>query len=120
MNAAPQHIAADGRQIAYARIEGRSPGLMFFGGFNSDMTGTKATALEAYCAARGQAFVRFDYSGHGASSGQFEDGTIGDWAADAIAVLDQVAVGPQIIVGSSMGGWIGLLAALARPGKSVV
>lgn len=66
---------------------------------------------------QGAAFVRFDYSGHGASNGHFEDGTIGDWAADAIAVLDQVSVGPQIIVGSSMGGWIGLLAALARPDR---
>lgn len=113
----PSQISAHNRQIAYAGREGRSPGVMFFGGFNSDMTGTKATALEAYCAASGQAFVRFDYSGHGASSGQFEDGTIGDWAADAIAVIDQVAVGPQIIVGSSMGGWIGLLAALARPDR---
>ena len=111
------NLTANHRQIAYVSREGRSPGVMFFGGFNSDMNGTKATALEAYCAAKGQAFVCFDYSGHGASSGQFEEGTIGDWAADAIAVLDQIAIGAQVIVGSSMGGWIGLLAAIARPDR---
>jgi pimeloyl-ACP methyl ester carboxylesterase len=87
---------------------------MFLGGFMSDMTGTKARALEDYCRARGQAFLRFDYGGHGASSGRFEDGTIGDWVADALAVLDEVAQGPQVLVGSSMGGWIMLLVALAR------
>ncbi|MFQ5773422.1 MAG: alpha/beta fold hydrolase [Kiloniellaceae bacterium] len=81
----------------------------------SDMTGGKATALEAFAAARGQAFVRFDYLGHGASSGRFEDGTIGRWAEDATAVLDALSEGPQILVGSSMGGWIMLLVALARP-----
>lgn len=117
MTTAPEHIDANGRRIAYVSRAGKAPGVMFFGGFNSDMTGTKATGLEAYCTARGQAFVRFDYSGHGASSGRFEDGTIGDWAADAIAVFDQAAAGRQIIVGSSMGGWIGLLTALARPEK---
>lgn len=79
------------------------------------MAGTKATFLGAFCAARGLALVRFDYSGHGVSSGRFEDGTIGAWAEDAIAVIDQVADGPLILVGSSMGGWIMLLAALARP-----
>ncbi len=79
------------------------------------MTGTKATALEAYARARGQAFLRFDYQGHGESSGRFEDGTIGLWAADAIAAIDELTEGPQVLVGSSMGGWIMLLAALARP-----
>ena len=106
---------ADGVSIAYHKVAGRKPGLMFCGGFMSDMTGTKATALEAYARRRGQAFVRFDYQGHGASSGAFEGGTIGRWADDAIAVLDEVAEGQQILIGSSMGGWIMLLAALARP-----
>jgi pimeloyl-ACP methyl ester carboxylesterase len=81
------------------------------------MSGTKATFLDAFCAARGLAYLRFDYSGHGASSGRFEDGTIGGWAEDATDVIDRVADGPLILVGSSMGGWIMLLAALARPGR---
>jgi pimeloyl-ACP methyl ester carboxylesterase len=105
----------DGATIAYHTLEGKSPGVIFCGGFKSDMTGTKAVALEACCRDAGRAFVRFDYFGHGESSGAFEDGTIGRWAEDAIAVIDEVAVGPQVIVGSSMGGWIMLLAALARP-----
>ena len=81
----------------------------------SNMTGTKACALEANCRNEGRAFIRFDYSGHGESSGVFTDGTIGEWADDAIAVLDQVSDGPQVLVGSSMGAWIMLLVALARP-----
>ena len=81
------------------------------------MAGTKATFLDEFCAARGLPYVRFDYSGHGAASGRFEDGTIGAWAEDAIAVIDHVADGPLILVGSSMGGWLMLLAALARPDR---
>lgn len=92
---------------------------MFLGGFMSDMTGTKATALEAFCKARGQAFLRFDYFGHGASTGAFRDGTIGRWRDDALAVIDRLTEGKQILVGSSMGGWIMLLAALARPERVV-
>jgi len=103
------------RGIAYHRTPGRLPGVVFLGGFMSDMTGTKATAMEGFCRERGQAFVRFDYSGHGQSRGKFIDGTIGAWAQDAVAVLDQLTDGPQILVGSSMGGWIMVLAALARP-----
>lgn len=107
----------EGGRIASRSTPGKAPGVMFLGGFKSDMTGTKAIALEAHCRAAGRAFVRFDYAGHGESSGRFEEGTIGRWAADAIAVLDRVAQGPQVLVGSSMGGWIMLLAALARPGR---
>jgi pimeloyl-ACP methyl ester carboxylesterase len=105
----------DGVELAWAREEGRSPTVVFLPGFRSDMTGDKATGLAAYCAARGQAMLRFDYSGHGASGGRFEDGTIGRWAGDALAVIDQVSEGPLILVGSSMGGWIALLTARARP-----
>ncbi|HTP85215.1 MAG TPA: alpha/beta hydrolase [Alphaproteobacteria bacterium] len=104
----------DGVSIAYHRTRGKSPGVVFLGGFMSDMTGTKAVTLEAFCRSRGCAFLRFDYRGHGASSGRFEDGTIGSWAADALAAFDQLTEGPQILVGSSMGGWIALLTALAR------
>ncbi len=104
-----------GASLAWFRLEGKSPGLMFLGGFRSDMSGTKASALEAHCRNMGRAYVRFDYSGHGESSGKFEEGTIGQWMEDALAILDRVARGPQVLVGSSMGGWIMLLAALARP-----
>jgi pimeloyl-ACP methyl ester carboxylesterase len=108
---------ADGATIAYHRFDGATPGVMFLGGFMSDMTGLKATTLEAHCRARGRAFVRFDYLGHGQSSGAFTDGTIGRWAEDAVCVLDKLTDGPQLLVGSSMGGWIMLLAALARPDR---
>lgn len=112
----PTLLNRDGREtIAYRAMAGSAPGVMFCGGFMSDMTGTKATALEAHCRRTGRAYVRFDYAGHGASGGAFRDGTIGAWRDDALAVLDRVANGPQILVGSSMGGWIVLLLALARP-----
>ena len=81
------------------------------------MTGIKATFLDEFCAARGLGLLRFDYSGHGASGGRFEDGTIGRWLEDSIAIIDRASEGPLILVGSSMGGWIMLLAALARPGR---
>lgn len=114
----PESLArGDGATIAYRRLDGKSPGIMFLGGYNSDMQGTKAVELERYCRAAGRAFVRFDYRGHGESGGDFADGTIGAWASDAIAVLDDCTDGPQILVGSSMGGWMMLLAALARPRK---
>ncbi|WP_374763011.1 alpha/beta fold hydrolase [Yunchengibacter salinarum] len=106
-----------GTRIAYHRTPGAGPGIVWCGGFMSDMNGGKATRLESYARAAGRAFVRFDYQGHGASSGAFADGTIGLWAKDAIAVIDRLTQGPQILVGSSMGGWIALLAALARPGR---
>lgn len=106
---------AGGPTIAYNRSPGRGPGVVFLGGFMSDMTGTKALAVEAHARARGHAMLRFDYSGHGASAGKFEDGTIGLWREEAIDALDRLTEGPQILVGSSMGGWLMLLAALARP-----
>ncbi|MEL7215543.1 MAG: alpha/beta hydrolase [Pseudomonadota bacterium] len=110
----------DGRRIAYHKVPPRGdgvnrPGVVFLGGFKSDMTGTKAQALEEWARTEGRAFVRFDYTGHGASSGQFLDGCIGDWARDARDVLDALTEGPQILVGSSMGGWISLLVARAMP-----
>jgi pimeloyl-ACP methyl ester carboxylesterase len=105
----------DGNRLAFALEQGRGPGLMFLPGYQSDMNGSKALALEAHARVRGQAMLRFDYSGHGASEGRFEEGSIGRWRADTLAVLDQLADGPQILVGSSMGGWLALLAALARP-----
>jgi pimeloyl-ACP methyl ester carboxylesterase len=111
----------DGGRIAYRRLAARSgdgrPGIVFLSGFASDMTGTKGTALAAWAEARGQSLLRFDYSGHGQSSGVFRDGTIGRWTDDALAAIDRLTAGPQILVGSSMGGWIMLLAALARPDR---
>ena len=106
----------DGVALAWRRRRGRGPGVVFLGGFNSDMTGTKAEDLSVFCAATDRAFLRFDYSGHGASGGCFEDGTIGGWAADAARALDALTEGRQVLVGSSMGGWIALLlAARLRP-----
>ncbi len=90
------------------------PGVLFCGGFHSSMTGTKATMLDSFCASRGQQFTRFDYQGHGASSGDFAEGTIGTWFDDLLAVFEDVTEGPQIVVGSSMGGWMALLLALLR------
>ena len=106
---------AGGRRLAFRQVIGKAPGVLFCGGYTSDMTGTKATALEAFCRERGRACTRFDYTGHGASSGDFAKGTIGDWAGDALGILDRTTAGPMVVVGSSMGGWIMLLLALARP-----
>ncbi|WP_235830191.1 alpha/beta fold hydrolase [Algihabitans albus] len=106
-----------GHRLAYHKTDGETPGVVFLSGYMSDMTGTKATWLEGQCRARGQAFLRFDYLGHGQASGAFEDGTIGRWTADTVAALDALTKGPQILVGSSMGGWLMLLAALARPDR---
>lgn len=105
----------DGEQIAFHHSAGLQPGILFLSGFNSDMQGDKALALEAWCKQQGRQFTRFDYFGHGQSSGLFEYGTIGRWRDDALAVLDELTVGPQILVGSSMGGWLMLLLAQLRP-----
>ena len=104
-----------GRRIAFDRSAGQGPGVVFLGGFRSDMTGTKAAFLADWAARQGRAFVRFDYSGHGQSSGDFLDYTIGAGAEDAMAVLGALTTGPQVLVGSSMGGWISLLVARALP-----
>ena len=117
MRSAENLAREDGVTIAYRRTPGRTPGVVFLGGFRSDMGGTKALALEAHCRGVGRAYVRLDYRGHGESAGRFEDATIGLWAGDAIGVLDAATEGPQILVGSSMGAWIMLLAALARPDR---
>jgi pimeloyl-ACP methyl ester carboxylesterase len=105
----------DGIELAWVTTAGRQPVVAFLPGFNSDMSGLKATELAEFCAARGQAMLRFDYSGHGASGGAFTDGTIGRWLGDALCVIDRVTTGRLLLVGSSMGGWIGLMVALARP-----
>jgi pimeloyl-ACP methyl ester carboxylesterase len=105
-----------GERLAYMRRAGaKAPGVFWLGGFKSDMTGTKATALDSWAAQTGYPFVRFDYFGHGQSSGDFRKGTISRWKDDALAVLDQICEGPQVLVGSSMGGWISTLVALERP-----
>src|SRR5262249_42127234 len=104
----------DGNWVAYARTAGRAPTVAFLGGFRSDMTGTKAMALEAWARASGHAYLRFDYLGHGQSSGRFEDGTSGRWLDDSLAAIDQLTDGKLVLVGSSMGGWLSLLVARAR------
>ena len=104
-----------GRRIAHNRTEGTGPGVVFLGGFRSDKEGSKALHLEAWAQATGRAFLRLDYSGHGASSGAFEDGCIGDWAEDAAAAVTALTEGPQVLIGSSMGGWIALLLAQRMP-----
>jgi pimeloyl-ACP methyl ester carboxylesterase len=106
----------DGRRLAFHRTEGKGQGVVFLGGFRSDMTGTKAVHLESWARARGRPFIRFDYTGHGASSGDFlADGSIGQWTQDARNILESLTDLPQILVGSSMGGWISLLLAKAIP-----
>jgi pimeloyl-ACP methyl ester carboxylesterase len=105
----------DGIHLAWSTISGAAPTIVFLPGFRSDMKGDKATALAAFCEARGQAMLRFDYSGHGASDGQFEHGTIGTWANDALTAIDKLTQGPLILVGSSMGGWLALLVAPRLP-----
>ncbi len=116
MESVARTIRADGgTPLAVRTTSGRAPTVVFLGGLASAMSGTKATFLETHCRARDRAYVRFDYRGHGASGGRLEDGCIGDWLADTLAVLDQVTDGPLVLVGSSLGGWLALLASLARP-----
>src|SRR5215475_551111 len=102
-------MADSARRIAVRARAGRPPGLFWLGGFNSDMKGTKAVALDSWAAQHGRACVRFDYSGHGESGGRFVDGTIGRWLEDSLAAFERFCRGPQIVIGSSMGGWMALL-----------
>lgn len=104
-----------GIPIAYRRVQGRAPGLVWLGGYRSDMLGTKAETLSAWATAKGHAFLRFDYSGHGESGGAFAEGTISDWLGQSLAAFRALTEGPQVLVGSSMGGWIALLLARDRP-----
>jgi len=108
------HALADGSRRAYDQIPG-SPGVVFLHGLMSDRGGTKAQALETHCRAKGYGLLRFDMFGHGQSSGRFEDGTISRWTQDAVALIDALTQGPQVLIGSSMGGWVMLRTALARP-----
>ena len=115
MGAARLLSTKQGRSLAYHRTEGRGPWIVFLGGLKSDMEGTKAVFLEDWARKNRRAFLRFDYSGHGESSGDFTDGCIGDWAEDTTAAIDQLTDGKVVVIGSSMGGWQALLFAKAHP-----
>ena len=104
----------DGAKLAWRRVEGAGPTVVWLGGFRSDMAGTKAQALADWAKAEGRAYLRFDYFGHGESDGDFANGTITRWRADALAVLDELITGDVVLVGSSMGGWIACLVAAVR------
>lgn len=106
-----------GHILAWRRVDGEGPTVVWLGGFRSDMTGTKAQALADWALDKGRSYVRFDYFGHGESSGDFAEGTISRWRDDVLAVLDHLTEGDVILVGSSMGGWLSCLAALARPDR---
>lgn len=106
-------------RLAVDHRPGASPTVIFLPGYASDMSGTKAMALERWAAARGQAYLRFDYSGCGESEGAFEEQTLADWRDDVLALIDELAEGPVVLVGSSMGGWLMLLVARARPDRVV-
>jgi pimeloyl-ACP methyl ester carboxylesterase len=104
----------DGERLAWRRVAGEGPTVVWLGGFRSDMSGSKAQALAEWAQANGRAYLRFDYFAHGESSGDFADATITRWREDALAVLDELVEGPAVLVGSSMGGWIACLATMAR------
>lgn len=110
-----ERLEHEGVQLAYERVPGAQPTFVWLGGFRSDMAGTKAQALAEWASDSGQAFVRFDYYGHGLSGGRFEAGSISRWLGDTLAVLDRLTDGPLVLVGSSMGGWLALRAAEERP-----
>nr|XP_012316377.1 mycophenolic acid acyl-glucuronide esterase, mitochondrial isoform X2 [Aotus nancymaae] len=104
-------------KLAYKRLKGKSPGIIFIPGYISNMNGTKALAIEEFCKSLGHAYIRFDYSGVGSSDGNLEESTVGKWRKDVLSIIDDLAEGPQILVGSSLGGWLMLHAAIARPEK---
>jgi pimeloyl-ACP methyl ester carboxylesterase len=108
----------DGERLAWRRVAGAGPTVVWLSGYRSDMTGTKAEALADWAKAKRRGYLRFDYFGHGESSGDFVRGTITRWREDALAVIDEMTEGPLVLVGSSMGGWIACLAALARPERT--
>ena len=115
---APSRFARpDGLQLAYRLTDGRGPTLLFLPGYMSDMEGSKAVALEAWAQANGRAMLRMDYAGNGASEGRFADGTLASWRDDVLLLMDALTQGPVVLVGSSMGGWLALLVALARPDR---
>ncbi|MDD2325434.1 MAG: alpha/beta hydrolase [Alphaproteobacteria bacterium] len=119
MNQQPSFLSLPDRKLAYQQRRANCPqearpSVVFLGGFASDMTGTKATFIANQCEARGYSYLLFDYRGHGLSSGRLEEGCIGDWLDDSLKVFDALTTGPQLVVGSSMGGWIGLLLAKER------
>ncbi len=109
------YLRHDGARLAWRKIAGQGPAMVWLGGFHSEMIGTKAQALADWAKAEGRAYLRFDYFGHGASEGRFEDGVVTRWRADVLAVLEALVEGPAVLVGSSMGGWLACLAAMARP-----
>src|SRR5258705_1208510 len=115
----PVGTGADTRRIAVRERAGSAPGILWLGGFKSDMKGTKAAALDAWAEKQGRAAIRFDYSGHGESGGAFGDGTIGRWLEECVAVFEACCRGPQIVVGSSMGGWLALLLVRALAQRAV-
>jgi pimeloyl-ACP methyl ester carboxylesterase len=120
MTRSPSYFeTSQGRRLAYNSTPGQAPWIVFLGGLKSDMEGTKALHLEAWARAHGRAFLRFDYSGHGQSSGTFEEGCIGEWAEDSVAIVSALTAGPVVPVGSSMGGWQALLLSRHIPRRIV-
>jgi len=116
MNETSGHLeTADGERLAWRRTQGVGPTVVWLGGYRSDMTGTKAQAIADWAQDQGQAYLRFDYFGHGASTGVFAKGTITRWREDVLAMIDSLTAGPLVLVGSSMGGWLACLAAMAKP-----
>ncbi|MEM9706370.1 MAG: alpha/beta hydrolase [Pseudomonadota bacterium] len=113
----PSYIDGPSGRIAYRRVEGKGPTIVWFSGYRSDMLGSKAIAVDAWACDRGRSYVRFDYSGHGESDGVFEEGSISSWTDDARRAIDELTDGPLILLGSSMGAWIAALIALGAPDR---